>query len=350
MPEVWLPYGMLEVSANLSTDRLGPILRPEFGGVLSLEALKEWVERLELKGEVVVVWRGIPRTLLDDVLRALRGHGIEPHPVDSLGKSAGRRVMVDGSTVELPEKASDSKVLVVSGLRPDGFFGIYCPTAALGETIGERVMGEAFKRFEGVPKPLEETGALWFLGRVAEELKSVVGLGILFDEGARYILGGGLDKISREGMKLFKEKASRSIRGRGLVASPGFEEKGTLATCLRAMWNVSGIGDGSGLVMLCKSSEGMGSKALELYVRGILKEVHRYVNGLEDLVMLERVRERIKVGVVSGLPSLYVRKLGLKPFRSMSDGIESLREYGRLTFVPKASLTVVRSMQRACSP
>ena len=338
MPEVWLPYGRVEVSASLSTDRLGPILRPEFGEPLPIEALRREIEGLGLKGKVAVLGRGLPDRLLEEVREALRELGVEPFTPGGLKPK--RSVLIDGASVELPEPV---KLLVVSCLRPDGFFGVYCPASALVEALGEGVMGEVFKRFEGRPEPLEETGALWFSRRVAEEL-GALGLGILLERGIRWVRGGEPGKVAEEGARLLRESATKRIRGMGLVASPGFEEKGSLASCLKAMWNVSGLKDGSGLLMLCESSGGLGSRALELYMRGLIKEGHRgYVEGLEDLVMLGEVRERLKLGLVSGLPLLYVKKLGFEPFRSLSEGVESLKGYGRLSFAPEASLTVVRS-------
>jgi nickel-dependent lactate racemase len=119
---------------------------------------------------------------------------------------------------------------------------------------------------------------------------------------------------------------------RGLIlgaGGAGYDD--TLSMAIRGVWGATpGLRKSGSLLLVAECSEGLGSPALEMLATGRLtgdaeRRRGRYVEGLEEISYLNRLKEDYDVLLLSALPEVYAKsKLGLSTARGSGEAVGRL--------------------------
>ena len=109
------------------------------------------------------------------------------------------------------------------------------------------------------------------------------------------------------------------------VISPSVSD--TLDDALLALWNVMEyVKDGGIIVLLAECRKGF-SKALRMLIEGMSYE--RYVEGLEYVNILNDAKKRYELCLVTMLPNVYIKRLGVVAFRGVNDALQYILKKGK---------------------
>jgi hypothetical protein len=371
VPEIWLPYGQVEVVINAKAEILGEVLEAPAQGMAE-ESLQDALKKLPRKEFVVLDGSNMALDMLNR-LTALWGAAPKEISVHGGGRWApsarkrlaryGYAVSEEGPTVELGVvdgvlvrslsnmRKEDS--LIISEASLDPVYGIRGSAAVLAEALG--LGAEAVRRWKGEPAPATETDPGWFAGRLAEELGDPFCLEYVRSRhGLAAINVGPHAEVHSKSAQLLKDtRVIPAAKSRLLVVSPGGgEADSTLHASLLALCNqAEAVGDDAEVMLVAEAGEGLGSPALRsLCDLGVRPESLMHVDGYEDIVMLKWLKANMKLHVISTLPlTLVEKRLGLLASASAKNAFEDIESrHGwklKATMVKDGALTSVRPAQ-----
>ena len=102
----------------------------------------------------------------------------------------------------------------------------------------------------------------------------------------------------------------------------------TLYTSLNSVWNCyDGVKNQGLVILLAECLNGTGSESFQQFIDGRLtieriKNATKYIDGMENLLYLSEIQKRFQVGLVSILPELYVKKLGMIPIGGVKKSMD----------------------------
>ena len=147
------------------------------------------------------------------------------------------------------------------------------------------------------------------------------------------------ESFKNASLKLIESSVIEEHRVKSEIVSPGSEpiHHSTLTESLNCLWNCTNIlSENGSAILLSEARGGLGSKALEMFVQGrlsvpLLTESKEYIEGQEQLIFLQAMREKYDIGVVSTLPQYYLKtKLGMETFDSLKQVLAKLlSKYGK---------------------
>jgi len=342
MPELWIPYGPVETLVTIQAENLGVVVesRPEgeAGPQESHGALLEGVSSL-------FICDTAPPTLelLHELVQAiasaqsLRVFSAVPKRVESsLPELKGRvstlppPIQVDEESVTLTHELSEggSKLFIATG-RPDPLFGLVdAKVQASLNWIANSHHVAARERKEMEPSPFLKTASY---SRVEGFIEGV--------RDARYATvvprGGRLRSVLVDApfdavKSLFVTAEVPPSKGL-IIGAGGAGYDDTLSGAIRGVWGaVPGLRKSGSLLLVAECSEGLGSPALEMLATGRLtgdaeRKKGRYVEGLEEISYLNRLKEDYDVLLLSALPEIYAKsKLGLSTARGSGEAVGRL--------------------------
>ena len=371
MPEIWLPYGQVEVVINAKAEILSEVLEAPGQG-LAEESLQEMLKAVPRKSFVVLDGSNVAVDLLNRLATLWQAapKDISVHGGGRWSPSARKRlarygysVSADKPTVELgvvdgvlirslPHLRQDDS-LVLAEASFDPVYGTRGAAAVMGESLGLGV--EAVKRWKGEPASATETDPGWFAGRLAEELGNPFCLEYVRSKRglAAFNVGSCSDVHSRSVQLLTESRLLSAAKSRLLVVSPGgADADSTLHSSLLALCNqAAAVGADAEVILVAEAMEGLGSEALRsLCDMNVRPESLVHVDGYEDIAMLKWLKSNMKLHVISTLPrTLVERRLGLLPHASAKNAFEEIESrHGwklKATMVRDGSLTSVRAAQ-----
>jgi hypothetical protein len=250
------------------------------------------------------------------------------------------------------EAAGPGAKLFLGTAKPDPLFGILDTRAeaclnwvARSHSIAAR----AQKSME--PEPFKKTEAYDAVQKLTE--------GIPESKYITIVPSGGKPKVILEDAPFDAVRNSFSKipmpQTRGIVIGAGgrgYDD--TFSSALRGVWNVlDGVRRTGSVLLIAECSEGPGSIALEMLVTGRMagdgeRRRERYVDGLEEVFYLNKLKEEYDMLLLSGLPETYARsKLGLTTARGSGEAVgrmlNKVGRSGKLNVVPRASECLVVS-------
>ena len=364
LPEIWIPYGDTESLVTLGAENLGELIEP-----VQDSLAEEEVERL--RGSLaefsdLVICDCKPSTL--EVVKRLLGEGAveggkriiaaDPRRVESRLPELRGQVRGGGEKVSLPNERIDLKVptqleedtsrLVLSTGEPDPLLGILDSKVALPfafVTNSRRLAYES--RTSDEPAPFSQTSSAEALKGVAERFRNSTFVTVI-PRGSRphrLLRDASFDAVKNSFVTLSPPRARAAIIG---VGGEGYDD--TFSDALRLVWSSIGCVKEAGEVLLvCECGEGLGSDALEMLITGRMsdqgttkKNKEVYVEGLEELHYLRKLKGSYSVILMSGLPELYARtKLGFATARGSAEAVGKL--LGKLGRTAKVNVVT-----RAC--
>ena len=341
MPEIWVPYGSVETLLTIQAENLGTVVEPT-EDAKSYEAEK-LADRVRRTSRLFVCDNKPPTVQLLKELVSLLGSGETPgilaadaRKLESMAPELKGKVVAggmpgaaaDGTASYAPELlAAGPKVFVATG-QPDPFFGIVdAKVAASLSWIGNSARLCAEKGGEFAPAPFAKTGAYESAEELASRIPESSFVTVVPRLGRAWSVceDAPFDIISNGFFSVGVAPARALVVGSG---GAGYDD--TLSGALRLVWGAIGSVRRSGeILILAECAGGLGSKALEMLVSGRLGESQRrrqgYVDGLEEVEYLERLKREYDVMLLSGLPELYARsKLGLGAAKGSGEALGKL--------------------------
>ena len=342
MPELWIPYGPVETLVTIQAENLGAVVEnrqegegaPEedhgtlLGGVSSLFICDTAPSTLELVHELV-------QAIV--TAQSLRVYCAVPKRIElSLPELKGRvstlppPIPVDEQSVTLSQELTEggSKLFIGTG-KPDPLFGL---VDAKVETclnwIANSHSMAAEERKEMEPSPFLKTASYSKVEGFAESVRDAR-YATVVPRGGRLrsvLVDAPFDAMKNVFAAIEVQPSKGLIIGAG---GAGYDD--TLSMAIRGVWGaVPGLRKSGSLLLVAECSEGLGSPALEMLATGRLTEGAerkrgRYVEGLEEISYLNRLREDYDVLLLSALPEVYAKsKLGLSTARGSGEAVGRL--------------------------
>jgi hypothetical protein len=363
MPEIWLPYGEVEVAIDIKAENMGELIdlaqttqeqAPTAGlpdldpskkslilvGLLSspgMKFLRQTIEQLLRKTEGLPEGsEGPGRSVLKKseisiltektqsvVLRKrLAGLGVS---VTSPSEDTFDCGMIDSIPVQVSRSVQGfDNIFLVSEVAFDPFFGFSGGPVSMMKLIGQKTITEFFKSYRQFsPRPGELVDSHSFCESVADSNFSAFESIEIFasETSVPRAFAANIIEAHRSARSALSENHTKNFEKHHgcLAVSPGSGYDTTLFSSLNCIWNLLPALKSNGTIcVIAECSGGLGSQALDLVVTGRLelptrKDV-KYVGGLEQILALKDLQQSHEVCLVSSLPRYFVHdKLKIKP-------------------------------------
>lgn len=379
MPEIWLNYGSSDVVVDVRAENLGETISAEPADALEGEALEKEIDGmidLSAPAEMAVL-HSTPAVhrLLGAVLDMCARRSAAPPRIvaDRWVAAPLRAALPEGARVEsgaVPlvgggggaggeggDRAARATYFVAEA-ELDGLFGYETVATRLARRFGrdEAMLAAYAKRRGPAPAPGEDSAAAGEARQFADRFE-VRALDIVAGPaGISHVRAGHPSETSREVPRLLEAAAVRDGAAgmhRSLIASTGkAASNDTLARSLSSLWNCrAAVPRGGLVVLLAECGRGTGAEAVQRFVEGRLdvadlRRPSRYIDGMESLLFLEEAKRDIQVGIVSVLPELYTKRLGLVPLAGARAALDyALSTMGRrhkVSVLPDAARSLLR--------
>jgi hypothetical protein len=302
MPEIWLPYGEQEVSLKLK--------REDIDEVVSIKPPESISEKTEVKYYIT------DGSEFSENLIKERMPELKPLEVTNFKKEE----IVDGYLFSYPEALKET--LVVCSVRLDPVYWFKGPHSVIAEAFGARE--EVIKRKEK-QGACEEDGAVWFSKRLLET--SGAKAFCYFGNKGNFIMGDGVTVYERL-KEFFTNHVQKHREKEFVIASAGgFPYDINLKESLLSFYGIFGVlEEGSDVLLLAKCNNGLGDEGLRSAILGINSES-------QALKVLKELQSKAKVHMVTSLPFVYLRKLGIEGYNSLTEAYEKIRKEKKKVFL-----------------
>ncbi|MDE1858161.1 MAG: hypothetical protein KGI26_03730 [Thaumarchaeota archaeon] len=362
MPELWIPYGSVETLVTIQAENLGAVSEPPVeGGSLDVDRL---VELAKGSGRLFIC-DATPATLevLKVLLPALGERpglpifSAAPKKVEAAVPDLKGRVTTlppplppgeGGEPVYSSELTDGGAKLFLGSARPDPLFGIVdAKTEACLNWIARAKAALGLAK-EMEPSPFQKTEAYSAMEGLADRIPA--------SKFVTVVPRGGKPRTAMEDAPFDAVKnafaKSPMPQARGIViGSGGRGYDDSLSSAIRGVWNViDGVRKAGSVLLIAECAEGVGSTALEMLVTGRMGggRRERYVEGIEDVFYLNKLKEEYDVLLLSGLPETYASsKLGFATAKGSGEAVgrilNRVGRSGKINVVPRAAECAVES-------
>jgi len=343
MTELWVPYGPVETLVTIQAENLGVVVQaePERSGVeverhmqairdaaelficdstpTTLEFLRELAPGIESAANLKV-FSATPKRV-ESAVPELKGRvSTLPPPIPS--------VQAGGATFAQELTDTSPKVFVATA-RPDPQFGVVETRvqACLNWVAGSRAEA-AGARSDMEPTPFEETASYEKMEELAGRINHASFLTLIPRGGkvSSVLENAPFDAVKNGFVKSNVAQAKALVVGAG---GKGYDD--SLSSAIRGVWSaIPALRSSGSLLIVAECSEGLGSTALEMLASGRMsgepsRRKEKYVDGIEEIFYLSKVREEYDVMLLSGLPEVYAKsKLGLTTARGSGEAVGRL--------------------------
>jgi len=345
MPEIWLPYGTVEVPLKIKAENLGKIHTPNTKP-LDENSVKSRIKELELKGNTLIFACEADEASAS-LIKAVVNTSTEIGKTTSITVSAERSLhswvkkVCEGLNVNTKvftaSEASEAEVqqydtkLLISKVSFNPLFGFLGGPVTLLKSLRPNFIAEAFKRVQSSePRPAEETEASFYAYSEAEHFQMLGLEYISINDVLVDLAVGDLVKAHKQISQTLLDlcKIALSDPPEAIIASAGSRKPAsTLASALNTLWNITKPIEDSIIVFFAECMDGLGSEALRLAAtRNIEPYLSQgnYIDGLESIIYLKWLMKKTKPALLSTLPKHYVNQLGFDHLRSASDALPSI--------------------------
>ena len=240
-----------------------------------------------------------------------------------------------GDAADLDAAGKKRNLIFVAEAEFDGLFGYETVSTRLLRRFGSDEMLAAYAKRDGnMPSPGRRTGSFAEAVKFADRFE-IGGIDIVASS-------GGISDIFTGHPSETAAKASASLESgfmldveqqRTLIVSTGkASSNATLGDALSSVWNChQAVRDRGLLVLVAECARGLGPDAIRMRVEGVLQPEElpnpsTYVDGMEELLFLQEVQKRCQVALVSVLPEMYTKRLGLVSLGGMQESVTYLKK------------------------
>jgi len=329
MAEMWLNYGEHEIVLDIDQENLAEDIFSD-DAALSDGQIIDKLHSLDTSKPIELVLLHCTDAIIKTVNALFAECESRSHPIPRI--STDKRVvnmvssaLPEGSSVLPFESTSlgSSDIVFVAEAETDGLFGYGTIATTLLRKFGGEKMTTAYeKRAGNRPVPGHKTSSSKEAAEFVDEFE-IRGIEILAtSKGAADIAVGHPSKTMKIAEAL--AKSSRTVEPhKAILASTGkVASNFTLSDALHSLWSCCNAARKDGeIVLLAECLHGLGAHALSMCVEGRLNpstphKPEEYIDGLENILFLNEIGKRVRIGIVSVLPELYTERLGMASFAS----------------------------------
>ena len=365
MPELWIPYGGVETLVTLQAENLGVVAEPvPDHGSVEMERMSEIA-----KGAAqILACDAVPPTFeflkgLLPVLSESQGIGLvapAPKRIEAGVPELKGRVstlpppvpVAEGvEAVYAPQLMEKGPKIFVGTAKPDPLFGVSDARVQACLNWVAHSNAIAARSREGMePLPFHKTEAFEAMEGMAARIPESKFLTLIPRGGKLWTV---MEDAPFDAIKNAFPKVSMP-QSRGLIVGAGgrgYDD--TFSAALRGMWSaMDGVRRTGSILLMAECSEGMGSTALEMLVTGQMpggeRRRERYVDGLEEVFYLNKLKQEYDILLLSGLPEVYARsKLGLTTAKGSAEAVgrilNKVGRTGKMNVIPRAPEFAVQS-------
>ena len=347
MPEIWLRYGTTDIALDIRFENLYKEITPQVFP-LQEDQINYRLQDVPVKDNTLIIafsctlaTRRVLSSLIDKATNNGASGKIMSPPKLKESINVGNEKWISnslrcedfGTLKETMDKFDQT--LFVTHSTYDPLFGFEgTPTLLLRNYMKDKMIEAISSRSSNMPSP----------GNFSEPYRLALSLCEDIDAVSIELLGnsnqisdicwGSINDTFRYTSSKLTEKPNiEQQRVKSEIISPGREpfHHSTLSESLNSLWNCMGIlGRNGSPILLSESRNGLGSRALEMFVEKKLPNSMstkdgKYIDGQEHLIFLEAMREKYNLGIVSTLPEYYLTtKLGFQTYASLKHALASL--------------------------
>ncbi len=358
MPELWIPYGHVETLVTVQAENLGAVIEPAAEtSTAEVERLLEVVKA----ASTLFVCDSTPSTLelLKELVPALtaadglRLISAAPKRIESsIAELRGRVATLpppltssEGGLAFAQELTQSGKKVFLGTARPDPLFGITDAKVEACLNWVAHSMAESASRKEMEPSPLHKTESRDKMEEIARSIKEATFLNVIPRGGrVKTVMEDAPFDALKNGFLASSVPQARAI----VIGAGGRGYDDTLSSALRGVWNaLAGVKRSGSVLLVAECSDGLGSTALEMLATGRIsgdtgRKREKYVDGMEDVFYLNKLKDEYEVLLLSGLPEVYAKsKLGLTTARGSGEAVgrllNKLGRTGKMNVVTRAA-------------
>ncbi len=334
MPEIWLNYGETDVVLDIRAENLDRSI-DSGGEALADGAVAERLGAMDLSKPMDLVIQNHTKAvqrIVSDVF-ALCEHRSAPIPrvlADRQIMGIIKPTLPEGSAMDELSDIRDRRLLFIGEVELDGLFGYETISTRLLRRFGEDAMLSAYSKRNGnLPSPGKPSPGMGEAGTFADGFE-IYGIELVASShGIVDMQVGHPSKTSSISGSLEAAAVQDVGAQKSMIISTGKDASNhTLGKALNSLWSCSAAIGGNGLAILFAESRfGLGSEALRQFIEGRLtaaglRNPAKYVGGMEDLLFLTESLQSFQAGLVSVLPDLYVKKLGMIPLNGAKPAMD----------------------------
>lgn len=347
MPEIWLRYGTTDIALDIRFENLYKEITPQVFP-LQEDQINYKLQDVPVKDNTLIIvfsctlaTKRVLYSLIDKATNNGANGRIMSPPKLKESISIGNEKWISnslrcedfGTLKETMDKFDQTLFVTHSAYDPlFGFEGT--PTLLLRNYMKEKMIEAISSRSSNMPSPGNFSEPYRLALSLCEDIDAV-SIELLGDsKQISDICWGSINDTFRYTSSKLSEKPNiEQQRVKSEIISPGREpfHHSTLSESLNSLWNCMGILSRNGSpILLSESRNGLGSRALELFVEKKLPNSMstkdgKYIDGQEHLIFLEAMREKYDLGIVSTLPEYYLTtKLGFQTYASLKQALASL--------------------------
>jgi hypothetical protein len=347
MPEIWLRYGTTDIALDIRFENLYKEITPQVFP-LQEDQINYKLQDVPVKDNTLIIvfsctlaTKRVLSSLIDKATNNGANGRIMCPPKLKESINVGNEKWISnslrcedfGTLKETMDKFDQTLFVTHSAYDPlFGFEGT--PTLLLRNYMKDKMIEAISSRSSNMPSPGNFSEPYRLALSVCEDIDAV-SIELLGDsKQISDICSGSINDTFRYTSSKLSEKPNiEQQRVKSEIISPGREpfHHSTLSESLNSLWNCMGILSRNGSpILLSESRNGLGSRALEMFVEKKLPNSMstkdgKYIDGQEHLIFLEAMREKYNLGIVSTLPEYYLTtKLGFQTYASLKQALASL--------------------------
>lgn len=347
MPEIWLRYGTTDIALDIRFENLYKEITPQVFP-LQEDQINYKLQDVPVKDNTLIIvfsctlaTKRVLSSLIDKVTNNGANGRIMSPPKLKESINVGNENWISnslrcedfGTLKETMEKFDQTIFVTHSAYDPlFGFEGT--PTLLLRNYMKDKMIEAISSKSSNMPSPGNFSEPYHLALSLCEDIDAV-SIELLGDSKqiSDICCGSINDTFKYTSSKLSEKPNIEQQRVKSEIISPGREpfHHSTLSESLNSLWNCMGILSRNGSpILLSESRNGLGSRALEMFVEKKLPNSMstkdgKYIDGQEHLIFLEAMREKYNLGIVSTLPEYYLTtKLGFQTYAGLKQALASL--------------------------
>ncbi len=378
LPEIWIPYGQVEVSFEIKQENLSKIVEPETPIKISKEDLQSRVDSLTCDTLLILSGTRGTEELLNIILERCKEIKLLLHTKATQylarRKSAELSIKCEplnserlvevgslqGSQARIFEQVKENqKLAIVSSVHLDPLFGLSSAASELLSASPSLKEKAFFSSLEEIPcNSFEKSSASKYATGLLQTCPSADVIELI--ESARSGLldfyYGDPESVHAQTIDFWRKTFRTNFEGKSdriIFGSGGWDNDRTLYDAIsRSFFNIAcnvaaEREQKSRICMLAECSQGLGSEAFLRYVSrrlvlpgSKLVEEVKYFDGLEALLGFYRITTEFDLSLVSTLPNYFASRFDFKPVKGARQAPASILPQGsraKTLVIPDAS-------------
>ena len=334
MPEIWIPYGDVEISVDIDANNLSGIFKTD-ENQFDLDELNDnkLLTNIEERISIIDICNSTGSLLIIEKLIEIMNKKNNDYQIEMIIKKNQKRnieglfkdkklqhnikFIEDLSNKEIIEQLNNIQTILLSNSSFDGLFGFSGGAISLAKILDKELVNNAFFDKELV---YPESGIISdrtnIILKEYKKFSNIISIQII--ENIMGINDCIIDELNnsyiRSSEKLKNNILNIENKFESCIISCDYKKINTLNNSLNGIWNTyKSIEKKGHITLIAESSNGLGSIGLDKFVmnqinvKNLIKN-NEYVEGLEDLIFLENIQNDYSVDIVSTIPHYYFEK------------------------------------------